>query len=98
MAQLVQCRARDPTVARSIPGRNDGRILFFSRVNFPVLIFIQCPFQTPVLPQWHVKDPSHSAKSAGGRLQLNTHTPLTQRSRNGLTMLSGHSVGIYQGK
>ena len=30
---------------------------------------------TLVLPQWHVKDPGHSAKSAGGRLQLNTHTP-----------------------
>ena len=35
---------------------------------------------TPVLPQWHVKDPGHSAKSAGGRLHLNTHTTLTQRS------------------
>ena len=23
----------------------------------------------------HVKDPRHSAKSAGGRLQLNTHAP-----------------------
>ena len=43
---------------------------------------------TPVLPQWHVKDPGHSAKSAGGRLHLNTHTPLTQRSRSGLTMLA----------
>ena len=30
---------------------------------------------TAVLPQQHVHDPSHSAKSAGGRLQLNTHTP-----------------------
>ena len=30
---------------------------------------------TLVLPQWHVKDPGHSAKSAGGRLQLNTHAP-----------------------
>ena len=30
---------------------------------------------TPVLPQKHVKDPGHSAKSAGGRLCLNTHTP-----------------------
>ena len=30
---------------------------------------------TPVLPQQHVKDPGHSAKSAGGRLELNTHTP-----------------------
>ena len=30
---------------------------------------------TPMLPQQHMKDPCHSAKSAGGRLQLNTHTP-----------------------
>ena len=30
---------------------------------------------TPVLPQQHVKNPGDSAKSAGGRLQLNTHTP-----------------------
>ena len=42
------------------------------------------------------KDPGHSAKSAGGRLHLKTHTPLTQRSRSGLTMpLSRHSVGTY---
>ena len=27
---------------------------------------------TPVLPLLHVKDPGHSAKGAGGRLQLNT--------------------------
>ena len=26
---------------------------------------------TPVLPQQHLKDPGHSAKSTGGRLQLN---------------------------
>ena len=51
----------------------------------------------PVLQQWHVKDPGHSAKSTGGRLQLNTHTPFTQRSRIGLTMpLSRRSKGIYQ--
>ena len=30
---------------------------------------------TPVLRQQHVTDPGHSAKSAGGGLQLNTHTP-----------------------
>ena len=50
-----------------------------------------------MLPQWHVKDPGHSAKSADGRLQINTHTPLTQRSRSGLTVLSMHSVETYQG-
>ena len=55
-----------------------------------------CVLSTPVLPQWHVKDSGHSAKSAGGRLHLNTHTPLTQQSRNGLTMpLCRHSMGTY---
>ena len=53
---------------------------------------------TPVLSQWHAKHRGHSAKSAGSRLLPNTHTPLTQRSRNGLTMLSRYSVGTYQGK
>ena len=28
----------------------------------------------PMLPQWHIKDLDHSAKSADGRLHLNTHT------------------------
>ena len=46
----------------------------------------------PVLPQLHVKDPGHSAKSAGDRLHLNTHAALTLRSWSGLTMpLSGYS-------
>ena len=31
-----------------------------------------------MLPQWHVKDPGHSGKSAGGRLHLIMYTPLTQ--------------------
>ena len=30
---------------------------------------------TPVLLQQHVKDHGHSAKSAGGRLQLNMYAP-----------------------
>ena len=30
---------------------------------------------TPMLLLSHVKDPGHSAKSAGCRVQLNTHTP-----------------------
>ena len=40
----------------------------------------------------------HSAKRASGRLHLTTHSPLIQRSRCGLTMLSRHSVGTNQGK
>ena len=52
----------------------------------------------PVLPQWHVKDPGHSSKSGSGRLHLNSQTPLTQRSRSGLTMpLSRRSLGTYSG-
>ena len=30
---------------------------------------------TPMLPQEYEKDPGHFAQSAGGRLQLNMHTP-----------------------
>ena len=49
-----------------------------------------------MLPQWHLKDPGHSAKSAGGRLRLNTQTPLTRQSRSELTVpLFRHSVGTY---
>ena len=29
----------------------------------------------PMLPQQHMTDPSHSAKGAGGSLQLYTHAP-----------------------
>ena len=55
-----------------------------------------CPFH-PVLPQWHVKDLGHSAKSAGSRLHPNAHAqPLTQQCRSGLTTpLSRHSLGTY---
>ena len=38
--------------------------------------------------------PGHCAKSAGRALHLNTHSPMTQRSRSGLIMpLSRHFVG-----
>ena len=50
-----------------------------------------------MLLQCKVKDPGYSADSEGGRLHLNTHTSLTQRSQSGLSMpLSRHSVGTYQ--
>ena len=55
---------------------------FFSRVNFLCRLLFRYPFhprvtavarKRPRSPQQHVKDRGHSAKSAGGRLQLNTH-------------------------
>ena len=60
----------------------------------PPLLF--SVYSTPVLPQWHIKDPSHSAKSAGGRLHLNRHTPWTQLSQSGLIMpLSSFCVWFF---
>ena len=38
----------------------------------PELTFLFGVSSTPLLPQWHVKDPGHSAKRASGRLHLNT--------------------------
>ena len=91
----LECRTRDWKVASSNPGRSGGRI-FFSRVNFVCwLLFGVC--STPVLSQWHVKQPCHFGRSAGGRLHLNMHTPLTQWSQSGLTMpLCRYSLETYQ--
>ena len=84
----------DQKVVSSNPGKR-SRTAFFFRNNFVCSLLLSV-FSTSVLPQWHVKDPGHSEKSAGGRLHLNMHTPLTQWSPSGLTMpLSRHSVGTY---
>ena len=92
---LVERRTQYRKVASSNHERSGGRIFFF-RVNFVCWLLFGVHF-TPVLPQWHIKNPSHSAKSAGGRLHLNTHIPLTQRSQIGLTMsVSRHSMGTYR--
>ena len=59
----------------------------------PELTLCADSYSVSVLPQWHVKDADHSAKSAGGMLHLNMHTFLAQRSRSRPTMpLSIHSV------
>ena len=95
IACWLECWTCDRKVASSNRGRRGGRI-FLSRVNFVCRLLFSVS-STPVLLQWHIKDPSHSAKGAGGRLHLNMLTPLTQQSRSGLTMpLSRHSVGTYQ--
>ena len=95
IACWLECQTCDWKVASSNPCRRGWRI-FFSRVNFVCWLSFGVR-STPVLLQWHVKDPGNSARSAGGRLRTNTHTPLTQRSRSGLTMLlSRHSVETYQ--
>ena len=88
-------RGHDRKAASSSPGRTGGRI-FFSSVNVMCWLLFRVR-SMPVLPQWHVKNPGHCTRSAGGRLHPHTHTPLTQRSRSELTMpLSRHSVGTCQ--
>ena len=81
---VIEHRTHDWKLVNSILAGAVGEI-FSSRVNFVCWLLFGIR-SIPLLPQWHVKDPSHSAKNAGGRLHLNTHTPLTQRSRSGLTM------------
>ena len=62
-----------------------------------MLSLIRCPFHSRVTAVARKKKPGHSAKSAGGRLHLNTNTPQTQRSRGALSMpLSRHSMRTYQ--
>ena len=61
-----------------------------------MLTLIWCPFQ-PCVTAVARKRPWSFCQRCGGRLQLNRHTLLTQRSRSGLTMLSRRSVGINQG-
>ena len=68
----------------------------FSFVYLIIATYFIDPFH-PCVPQWHVKDPDHSAKHAGGRLHLNTHT-LSQQSRSELTMpLSRPQCGYLSG-
>ena len=72
-----------------LSGYSAGLVIERSRVRIPAgaageFSFLWSTFSadsyfgirsTPVIPQQHVNDPEHSAKSAGGRLQLNTHAP-----------------------
>ena len=60
---VIECQTHDRKVVGSSPCRS-GRKTFFSRVSFLFGIH-----STPMLL------PGHSAKSAGGRLQLNTQSP-----------------------
>ena len=75
IARWLESRTRDRSVASSNPGRSGGTISS-SRIIFVCWLLFGV-FYSPVLPQWHVKDPRYSAQSTGGRLHLNTHTPFT---------------------
>ena len=80
------------------------RVQILARVgekfSSPELALCADSYSVSVPPQCYCsgtqKTPVILPKSAGGRLYLNMHTSLTQRSWSGLTMpLSRHIVGTY---
>ena len=73
IAQWFERRTRDWKVEGSNPCWSGGRI-FFSRVDFLCWLLFPYPFH-PRVTTVARKRSRHSAKSAGGRLQLNMHTP-----------------------
>ena len=76
--------------------RQEWRENFLLQSQLCVLTLIRCPFHPLVTAVAH-KRPQSFCQKCCGRLHLNVHTPLTQRSWSGLTMsLSRHTVGIYQ--
>ena len=101
-----QCGSRNSLLVRApdswwskgceFESRQEQRENFLLQLQLCVLTLFLCPFH-PHVTAVARKRPRHSAKSAGGRLHLNMHTPLSQQSRSGLTMpLSRQSVGTYQ--
>ena len=87
LAQLVEHRTCDRIVASSNPSCSGGKIIF-SRVNFFMLTLIRCPF----LPRY--RNGTSFCQKCKWQFTGNTHTPTAQRSRSGLTVLSG--MEIYQ--
>ena len=72
-SSVFERRTRDRKVAGSNPGMSGGGI-FFSRVSFCADSYFDIR-STPMLPYYQVKDPGHSAKSAGGRFQVKHMRP-----------------------
>ena len=73
IAQWLERRTRDRKVAGSNPCWIGGSI-FFSRVNFLCWLLFRYPFH-PRVTSVARKRPRSFCQNAGGRLQLNTHTP-----------------------
>ena len=75
VAQWFEHRTRDCKIAGSNPA---GAAVEFSSAGstFCAEALISVSVPPPCYRSRHIKDPGHAAvKSAGGRLQLNTHTP-----------------------
>ena len=78
IAPLVEQQTFDQRVVGSVPSRSGGRFFFSPELTFCADSYSMSVPLLCSLPQWHIKDPGHSAKSAGGRLQINRHAHFTQ--------------------
>ena len=94
-SSVIECCTKWSEGRRCDP-QQEQLMNFLLPKQFSVLTYFGI-FSRILLPQKHVKDPSHSAESTDDRLQLNTRTSLTQWSWTRLTMLSRHRVGSNQG-
>ena len=74
-SSVVEQWTHDQKVTGSSPGRG-GRIFLNSRFNLLCWLLVRYLLHPHVTTASH-KRPCHSAKSAGSRLQLNTHAPST---------------------
>ena len=76
--------------------RLSGTLRTLEPSQLRVLTLIRCPFH-PRVTAVARKRPRSFCQNCRSQVNLNTHIPLTQRSRSGLTMpLSRHSVETYQ--
>ena len=80
---------------REFESRQKRRENFLLQSQLCVLTLIRCPFHSRVTAAAR-KRPRSFWQKCRWQVNLNTHTPLTQRSRSGMTMpLSRNSVGTY---
>ena len=91
IACWLEQRTRDRKVASSNPGRSGGKIISPESALRADSYSVSVPPRVTAVVR---KRP----RSFRQKRRWQTHTPLTQRSRSGLTMpLSGHSVGTLSG-
>ena len=94
IAQLVVHRTRDQKIVGSIPSGVAGE---FSSQDLTFRANLHSVSVSPRATAVARKRPRSFCQKIRCQVNLNTHAPYTRRNRSGLTVLSRHSVGNYQG-
>lgn len=80
---VVECETRNWKVVGSVHSKR-GRRIFFPRADIRLFVLSLISASIPPLRyrnSTNTKGPGHCAASAGGQLQLKTHTPWTDKVR-----------------